>query len=143
MFLVFLRVLEMAIQVEWDTKLSDTIHWNFDGKWQWDDFFVAYAREEALTSVLNQGRYDTIGIFKGAYVPLGNAIGNVFRVLEKRRQRGCVMVVICTQSMFLVSMMNTLKRLHPHLSDTFVAVQTLEQGYHAIEESRKKASAAG
>jgi hypothetical protein len=133
----------MTIHVDWDTKLSDTIYWDFELRWTWDQFFTAYAREESLTSALNQSRYDTIAVFKSAYVPLGNAIGNVFRVLEKRRRRGCVMVVICTQSLFLVSMMNTLKRLHPHLSDTFVAVQTLDEGYLAIEESRKKASAVG
>lgn len=127
----------MPAEIKWDTTPQNTIYTEFSGKWTWAEFFEIFEKEEGMAAELTHIRHDAIAWFKGVHVPAGNIVGTARHVLQKRRARANFgLTIICTDSLFIVTMMNIVKRVHPEFNENFVAVTTLEEGYDLIRQSR-------
>ena len=130
----------MAIDVRWSADIPQTFLWTISGRWTWDDFYSAFEVEQELKSNCldcDNTVCDGIALFKTTYVPSGNAIGHVFRVLKIIHKQGHGLTVIVADSPFIKMMVKTIHTLHPEFKQQFFAVDTLEAAFTKIHESRK------
>lgn len=134
----------MTVQIGWydHNRVSNVIHWQFQGNWTWPEFFACLEREMALIEPLKGERWDVIVEFIGTpTLPSGS--GTVSRVVEalqqgKRANMGLAFVV--TQNGFIRAMMNVATRLHPTLRTEFLACETAEQAEACVLHSRATTS---
>lgn len=131
----------MSVEVFWDTHAKNVIIYDFGGQWTWDEFGIGFIVEQTLITEIHHERYDSIGDFtKTSHVPVGNAIGNVYRVLRKRKEFNYGLTVVVSNNLFILTLMRTLIKLHPEFSKTFLPTETMEAARELIQHSRAASS---
>lgn len=134
----------MPIEVKWDSNFEHVLLWHFGAKWTWDDFHDAFTAEEEMVAEMGLIRHDGISTFTSSYIPSGNSIVTARNGLQKRNARPKFgLTILCTDRVFLVSTMNMLRRLNPEFSESFIAVNTFEEAYNLIRQSRSREQLSG
>jgi len=133
----------MTVTVNWDSELERVVFYRFDGRWAWDDFLRAFARELELAASLSGARYDVLAeMTRGTRLPAGPAIAYVYDVY-RRYPANWGITAVAAPNPFIRAMFNIWLTVHPDTRPRFFVVDNLEAAREVIQGSRSAPAASG
>ena len=127
----------MGIQVKWDESAEHVIVYEFSDPWTWDEFVLAFETELEMAGTINDARYDVIvDVLNIKRVPGGSGITQVYTTF-KRSPVNSGIAVILTESKFVISMFNVMKRVYPETESNYLIASDFESAREMIQNVRQ------
>ena len=126
----------MPIHVNWNDEAKQVIRVDYEGKWEWDEFFDANKQTQALMGGVDH-RVDVIADMKNGHMPTTGAsftfAKNSFRTLPANWG---VMVIVT--SLFIGKLVDVFKQLDRQFGSKLYTASTVEQAHDIIQKQRAK-----
>jgi hypothetical protein len=120
----------LSIRIKWNESVDHVIVYEFSDPWTWDEFVRAFEIELEMGETINSARYDVIvDVLNVKRVPGGSGITQVYTTF-KRSPTNSGIAVILTESKFIISMFNVMKRVYPETESNYL----IAPDYHAAHE---------
>ncbi len=127
----------MPISVDWDAALPNTILYDFQEHWTWQEYYQAFERSLELAAALGGARYDVIGdLLRSSGLPSGSGITHVYSTL-KRAPDNYGLTVVVSSSSFVRALVEVLHRVYPDTQRKLIVAPTLEAARQLIVEQRR------
>ena len=126
----------MPIQVFWDNAEKTIVRREMSGKWTWDEFFESQQAVNSMLEGLPQTVDQIFDVRQAAALPQG-ALTQLRSATNQRAYNSGLRVVVGPNRFYEV-MFTMLAKIMPHLKESVVMVETLDDAYQLIQESRNK-----
>jgi hypothetical protein len=128
----------LSIQVNWDESAEQVIVYHFSDPWTWDEFVMAFEIELQLAGTIDGERYDVIvDVLTVKRVPGGHGITQVYNTF-KRSPGNSGIAVILTESKFIISMFNVMKRVYPETESNYLIASDRQSAREMIHNVRQR-----
>ena len=126
----------MSVTVDWDNEDKTAIRYDFEGRWDWNDFRAATTKGFALTRSVTQ-RVDTISNFyPGAKLP-SDALFQFNRAMKGApANRGVTVIVGGTA--FIKNLVGIFTRVHKPLGQRLLLASSLEEARAKLTAQAKR-----
>jgi hypothetical protein len=124
----------MSIEVHWDTEDQQTLCYQFDGKWTWDDLYEAVNRANLMLDAIERPTPVIVDVSGISGIPSG-AMSQASGLMH-RSHPNISLTVIVGANRFVRMMADMFTRLRPQSPHTYTFVTTLEEAYHVIQEKQ-------
>jgi hypothetical protein len=94
----------MTIRVQWDNTEKTIVRWDFDGSWEWNEYFVAQYESNCLLDSVDY-LVDIIGNVQKSHLLPANAL-SVYRNSLKNVSPNIGIIVLVGSSSFIRQMVN-------------------------------------
>jgi hypothetical protein len=126
----------MPIQVIWGNEEKTVILREMSGKWTWDEFFESQRTVNDMLEGIPQTIDQIFDVSRASALPQG-ALTQLRSATNQRAYNSGLRVVV-GPNRFYEMMFAMLAKIMPHLKDSVVMVETMEDAYQVIQESRNK-----
>jgi hypothetical protein len=122
----------MPISVKWDNDKKTVVHYEFNGKWTWEEYHSAiqqaYEMVKELPYIVNM-----ILDFRFANVLPSNAL-SIFGRSMKTPPKEFDLALIVSKSGFIEAIYNVFRRLNGKMAEKLVLVRTIEEARSVLAD---------
>lgn len=131
----------MGIVVHWDDDQQTILRWDFEGAWNWDDFYTVQAEVNDLSSKAEHF-IDVIANMQNTMMLPSGALSQFGRIAKASKERSGVTVVVGANR-FIETMLNIFGRFQRDAARRILTASSLEEARTILLQRRESSEGQG
>lgn len=125
----------MPIRVYWEDAEQTIVRYDFEGRWTWDELYVAYYQAIAMENSVTHRVDIILDMRTSSFIP-ANALLHMKNFSEKQPPNVGLSIFVTTNA-FIISLYNTAIKFYAKIAFYFRLVKTLDQAHTMIADTRR------
>lgn len=129
----------MPLNIRWDTPENTCIYWDFQGKWDWEEFMRCdhEAYQWHMTNI-DHMIYTIADMTHSAGIPHKGAINYFLKSVNNDVPNRALVAVVSPGRGLISAIEPIMRRLAPKTMRKYHLVQTIEEAYKLINQHRER-----